>query len=307
MAKRTVSFVFLLCLSCSLNVRAMKPEEDTSVLTGGIKAKKPKENEYVLEVGKKGEERLELQDRLLKDHTMMHLNMAKFSKKEIVYDLGCGPGHGTVDLAKQAGQVYGVDVSEEQIALAKERVSRAGLKNVEFLQGDIRTLKDYPHEGNVDVVYMRCVLAHVNNPREVIEVVKRLLKPGGRILSTEPIIRTFWEPSQHWVFRAWRELGKKVEALLKTDYDIGERLPTLFEKKDFSVEKYSVFQQGIDVATMKKLFALDIKEGPTKAVKLGAITQEEVGSWEKTIGEWDDTDPSYFHLPRFASVVAKKL
>ena len=53
--------------------------------------------------------------------------------------------------------------------------------------------------------------------------------------------------------------------------------------------------------------ALDIQEGPKKAVGLGALTQEKVDLWAKTIREWDDNDPSFFCLPKFVSVVAEKL
>jgi len=94
---------------------------------------------------------------------------------------------------------------------------------------------------------------------------------------------------------------------LGNDYDIGERLITLFDKKDFKVKKSFFVQEGMNVATMKELFALDIPEGPTRAIKLGAVTQRQVSTWEKTIREWDDNDPSYFYLPKFAFVVAEKL
>ena len=78
MLKKVVSFVFLVFLSCSPNVRAM----DESIENKSL----PKKNEYMLEVGNKGLQRLELQDELIKHHTMMHLEMAELSKKKIVYD-----------------------------------------------------------------------------------------------------------------------------------------------------------------------------------------------------------------------------
>jgi len=227
MPKRIVSFVFLLFLSCSPNVQAME-----------------KENEYVLAVGGKGVRRLELQHELINDHTKKHLKMANLSKEKIVYDLGCGPGLVTVELAKSVNHVYAVDSSEEQLSLAKERVDKAGLTNVTFIHSDIRSLKNSPQEGEVDIVYTRCVLAHVNDPEKIIEVTKRLLKPNGLILSTEPVISSFWEPSQHSVFREWRKCGVEVAKKLGNDYDIGERLITLFDKKDFKVKKSFFVQEG---------------------------------------------------------------
>ena len=166
MLKRVVSFVFLMFLSWSPNVRAMIDESIENKLL-------LKKNEYMLEVGDKGLERLKLQHKLIKHHTRTHLEMAKISKDHIVYDVGCGPGVVTEELALRAKYVYAVDSSEDQLLLAKERIKKAGLDNVTFILGDIRLIEQFPHEGEVDLVYTSLVLAHVNDPENVINVQKK--------------------------------------------------------------------------------------------------------------------------------------
>ena len=102
-----------------------------------------------------------------------------------VLEAGCGVGAQTVTLAKRSPEARftSVDVSADSIAEAKRRADRAGLTNVEFRQEDIFALP-FAAE-SFDHVFVCFVLEHLSRPVEALEVLGRLLKPGGTITVIE--------------------------------------------------------------------------------------------------------------------------
>lgn len=103
-----------------------------------------------------------------------------------VIDLGCGPGAFLPELSRkvaEAGRVFGVDVSPRMISHAVERIEEEGLENV-FLFLNSET--EIPlRAGWFDRVLMVFLLHELTHPQAVLKEVRRLLKPGGRVLAVE--------------------------------------------------------------------------------------------------------------------------
>lgn len=127
MSKLKANLVLILFFAFTTHVFAME---------GGA----PDEDTYVLQVGHKGLARLQYQNALMAKDTKEHLEKAGPLDGKKVLDLGCGFGLVTEELAKlvrKKGQVYGVDISPEQLAVAKERITALGLeKKVTFTRHD---------------------------------------------------------------------------------------------------------------------------------------------------------------------------
>lgn len=103
--------------------------------------------------------------------------------KLTVADFGCGTGVLTVEIARWAKKVIAIDVSEDVLEKARERVQREGRRNVELLCEDLHAL---PLKDNrVDVVVISQSLHHVEEPSRVLEEAYRILAPGGRLLVLE--------------------------------------------------------------------------------------------------------------------------
>ncbi len=102
-----------------------------------------------------------------------------------VLEAGCGVGAQTVTLAQNSllADITAVDISEESIALAREKVKSAGLTNVKFQQGDILHLP-FP-EASFDHVFVCFVLEHLPNPIDILISLKKVIKPGGSITVIE--------------------------------------------------------------------------------------------------------------------------
>jgi ubiquinone/menaquinone biosynthesis C-methylase UbiE len=96
-----------------------------------------------------------------------------------VLDLACGPGYLTLALAARAARVVGVDVTDRFLAMARAEAGRRGLENVAFVPGDVEALP-FPG-GSFDLAVCKFAFHHFERPRRVLEEMKRVLAPGGRI------------------------------------------------------------------------------------------------------------------------------
>src|SRR5271169_3817535 len=106
--------------------------------------------------------------------------LAKLQPGEIVLDLGSGGGIDVILSAKRVGptgKAYGLDMTDEMLALARENQKKAGVTNVEFLKGEIENIP-LP-DNSVDVVISNCVINLSANKDRVLQEAFRVLRPGG--------------------------------------------------------------------------------------------------------------------------------
>jgi arsenite methyltransferase len=143
--------------------------------------------------------------------------LARLSAGDIVLDLGSGGGIDVLLSAKRVGptgKAYGLDMTDEMLALANENKRRAGITNVEFLKGEIENIP-LP-DNSVDVIISNCVINLSADKDRVLREAFRVLKPGGRFAVSDVVTRGEMLPEIRQSVLAW--VGCIAGALEENDY-----------------------------------------------------------------------------------------
>jgi len=156
--------------------------------------------------------------------------LAMLNPGEVVLDLGSGGGIDVLLSARRVGptgKAYGLDMTDEMLALANENKRKAGAENVEFLKGEIEEIP-LP-DNSVDVIISNCVINLSADKDRVLREAFRVLKPGGRFAVSDVVTRGAIAPAIRQSVLLW--VGCVAGALGDDEYR-GKLLDAGFEQID---------------------------------------------------------------------------
>jgi arsenite methyltransferase len=143
--------------------------------------------------------------------------LAELRPGEVVLDLGSGGGIDVLLSAKRVGptgKAYGLDMTDEMLALARENQRKAGVENVEFLKGEIEQVP-LP-DATVDVIISNCVINLSADKDRVLAEAFRVLRPGGRFAVSDVVVRGEVPAAIRRSIELW--IGCVAGALSEDDY-----------------------------------------------------------------------------------------
>lgn len=182
--------------------------------------------------------------------------LAQLNEGETVLDLGSGGGIDVLLSARRVGstgKAYGLDMTDEMLALARENQRKAGVENVEFLKGEIEHIP-LP-DNSVDVVISNCVINLSADKDQVLREAFRVLKPGGRFAVSDVVTRGGIPADVRQNMLLWvgciagaLQDSEYVTKLAKAGFDGIDIEPT----RVYSIEDAKTFLsgQGVDVDAM---------------------------------------------------------
>lgn len=182
--------------------------------------------------------------------------LAALNPGERVLDLGSGGGIDVLLSARRVGptgKAYGLDMTDEMLALANENKRRAGATNVEFLKG---TIEQIPlPDASVDVIISNCVINLSGDKRRVLAEAFRVLAPGGRFAVSDVVVRGRPPQAVRESMELW--IGCVAGALEEEEFlgllrDVGFEHPTIEPTRIYTAADAAAFLTGagLDVASM---------------------------------------------------------
>jgi SAM-dependent methyltransferase len=202
--------------------------------------------------------------------------LAALHPGEFVLDLGSGGGIDVLLSARRVGptgKAYGLDMTDEMLALANENKRKAGATNVEFLKGEIEHIPLPDH--SVDVVISNCVINLSADKAQVLREAFRVLKPGGRFAVSDVVTRGELIPEIRKNVLLW--VGCVAGALDEDDYrakleSAGFEQVALEPTRVYRVEDAREFLsgQGLDVDALAPQVDGKIMSAFVRAVKPAA-------------------------------------
>ncbi len=179
--------------------------------------------------------------------------LAELTEGQVVLDLGSGGGIDVLLSARRVGatgKAYGLDMTDDMLALARKNAAEAGVTNVEFLKGQIEQIP-LP-DASVDVIISNCVINLSGDKSRVFSEAFRVLKPGGRLAVSDVVVRGAVPAAVRRSMELWvgcvagaleeAEFHSHLFAAGFTDVDIE---PTRFYKSDDA--RQFLVEAGIDV------------------------------------------------------------
>ena len=203
--------------------------------------------------------------------------LAELKPGETVLDLGSGGGIDVLLSAKRVGpkgKAYGLDMTDEMLALARENQRKAGIPNVEFLKGEIEGIP-LP-DNSVDVIISNCVINLSADKDQVLREAFRVLKPGGRFAVSDIVVRgevpaEIRRNMELWVgcMAGALEEGEYLAKLTRAGFEVVSIEPTRVYRVEEGRAMLSC--QGIDVDAIAPLVDGKFMSGFVRAKKPNSL------------------------------------
>ncbi len=271
---------------------------------------------YMIPVGKADDKRLNSLGAICNSLSMQLINSNSTSKNPKILDVGCGNGNLTNLFAKTFSNsvVVGVDISAEQIDVAKAKVKEENLTNVSWDICDVYYLKDlekkYPEL--FDIVHSRFVLSHLTDPAKAVDPMLSMVKPGGILIMEEMgAKRTYKEPLPKPI-QAWKKLVELQHQWQQSHKDTIERIVTHLSNSDKFSYHTELFNIKVEGQQKKSMFRIGVEHGLKKLEELGqselikTFGYEDGKTWLEDLKKFEIDDSITLEVQNYEAIIVLK-
>jgi ubiquinone/menaquinone biosynthesis C-methylase UbiE len=240
-----------------------------------------KKSHYIIRGGVAGRERLRVLARGVRLQTLELLDRAGIRPGMTCLDAGCGGGDVSFDLARlvgPTGRVVGVDMDEIKLEMARNEAAQQRLENVEFRHCDVCTTE---LQENFDLVHARFLLSHLPNPNAAIVNLRKALRPGGVLVTTDTDFRGFFSEPPCPALSRFVELYTETVRRRGGNANLGPRLPRLLREAGFHDVQMNVFQQA-NTDDVRQIVPLTMESISEAVLAEGLATSQEI---ERVVSE----------------------
>lgn len=231
---------------------------------------------YSLQVGKAGEERLQLVNKLYNPASQRFLQNCGLNSAKRVLEVGCGTGIMTCWLAKQiisSGIVVAIDTSEEQLTIAKNNAAKEGLNNIEFKCLSVYDLKKL--QAQFDLAYCRWVLVHLTQPVKALTAMHSVLEPGGTLVCEDINFSSFFSYPESAPFQRAIQTWVTLYNVENKDPNIANHLYGYLKDLNCKNIQAAVSQPVLNSAYEKMLHVMALTEQKIPLLENKILTSSE--------------------------------
>ena len=265
------------------------------------------ERDYVLGTHDDEIERLGLQHRVWRPRVLDAWRRAGFTIGQTLIDVGCGPGHATIDLAEivgPSGRVLAIERSRRFLDALEATRRQRGLDNIETLELDLDEAD--PSTQSADGAWCRWVLCFVKKPRAVLERIANALRPGGTIVLHEYFDYSTWrlaprspeiEEFVAAVMQSWRAQGGEP--------DIALELPRWLAELGFEIKSLQPIIEVVPPSSFVWQWPKSFVEvGLQRLVELGHLSADRPAIIARAFNACEIRPHTYMISPALLEIIA---
>lgn len=263
---------------------------------------------YTFLIGEKTAARLMLLNQIFNPNSLSLIRHYIHSRSRVLI-LGCGIGVLDCELAdylSEGGHLTGIDNSEEQISLSRQRASEMGYNNVSYATISATDIDQL--DGHFDCIICRFLLCHLGAPEQVLAMAHQKLRPGGVLIcedTTGTEAYTCYPPNS--AYEAWRHYCRLQADVYGTDFEIGLKLPRYLKRCGLNVVHTGLFQPVLSGAQQRHLLRMNVEQLSPALVGAGFCTEEEMREVAKELEVLETDESAFVAYIRVAQVVGKKM
>jgi SAM-dependent methyltransferase len=233
-------------------------------------------SQYALSVGKRDEERLAILNEVYNPTSVLFFKQAGIQEGMSVLDVGCGTGIMSCEIGKivgPAGKVTCLDISAEQLDIAREKAEKEKLSNLAFQclpAQDIGRLQE-----KFDAVCCRFLLMHLKDPLAIIDQFLTILSPGGLLIAEESMgVQSVQSLTPIPAFDLFYKIAEAQYRTQESNSSIGALLPQILTEKGMRLKKTELFHPVLKTSREKSLLRLGLESIAPRLKEYG-ITDEQ--------------------------------